>query len=357
MKEHKTYNIFLFLSTLTRNLVEVFSLVLLYKKGYSINNLMFYLFILYTTGILANYISLKIYYKKILIISSLLYGISFIYLSNLTKGLIPLSILAILQAFGSYSYHAVRHLLALTMIKNEKRNTTNIILLNYLSIIVSSIIGIYLLERLSLTITSIIIFILSFISILPILKQEKIIIDSKFKDNKVIIPRRKIIFNILEQFKVLFLELQPLFLYIYIDNSIYYVGIFNIITSIASLLVIYYISKKNIMKYFKYQTLFLGLILILKLNIKSGIILLFIAFLEGIFVKLYERTSLSTLYEFDNNYIPNYLIKEEFIFFSTKSIIMFIFLIFNFNLYTIMYINIVGIILSGLYINKRILKE
>ena len=124
MKEHKTYNIFLFLSTLTRNLVEVFSLVLLYKKGYSINNLMYYLFILYTTGILANYISLKIYYKKILIISSLLYGISFIYLSNLTKGLIPLSILAILQAFGSYSYHAVRHLLALTMIKNEKLKIT-----------------------------------------------------------------------------------------------------------------------------------------------------------------------------------------------------------------------------------------
>lgn len=355
MKEHKTYNIFLFLSTLTRNLVEVFSLVLLYKKGYTINNLIFFLFILYTTGILVNYLSLKVYYKPVLIASSLLYGLCFIYLSNLNQGLIPLSILAILQAFAIYSYHAIRHFLALTMIKNESRNTSNIILLNYLSIIASSIIGIYLLDRLSLSIISIIIFILSFISIIPILKQPKINLPKRKKESRVIIPRNKIIFNILEQSKVLFLELQSLFLYIYIDNSIYYVGIFNIITNIASLIVIYFISKKNKVKYFKYTSLILGLIFTLKLNIKSGIILLLLAFLEGIFVKLYENTSLSNLYNYNSNYIPDYLIIEEFIFFGTKSILMLIFLILKLNLYTIMYINIVGVILSGLFMKKELL--
>lgn len=353
MKNNKTYNIFLFLSTLTRSLVEVFSLVLLYKKGYTVNNLLLFLFIMYLAGILVNYLSLKLYYKLVLIISSLIYGISFIYLSLINKNIILLSILAILLAIGNYSYHTIRHFLALTMFKKGSQNTRNFILINYLSIIIASLIGMFLINRLPLIITSIIIFILSFISIFPILKQPRIIIDKTNLDRKIVLAKNKIIFNILEQFKVIFLELQPLFLYIYIDNSIYYVGIFNIIANIASLLVIYFISNKFNIKYFKYYTLILGIIFILKLNLKSGLILLFIAFLEGVFVKIYENTSLSNLYQYNDNYIPKYLLCEELIFFTTKTIIIALYLLFNLNIYTIMYINIIGIILSGMFINKN----
>ena len=267
MKCNKTYNIFLFLSTLTRNLVNVFSLVLLYKKGYTINNLLFFLFMMYLMGILVNYFSLKIYYKVVLIISSIIYGISFIYLSFLNKSLISLSILAILLAIGNYSYHTIRHFLALTMFKKGKQDTGVFIMINYLSIIGASLVGMYLIKRLSLTVTSIIVFILSFISIIPILRQPRINIDNSRVDKRVSISKNKIIFNILEQFKVIFMELQPLFLFIYVDKSIYYVGIFNVITNIASLIVIYFISRKISYKYFKYYTLILSLILILKLNI------------------------------------------------------------------------------------------
>ena len=353
MTKEKTYNIFLFLSTFTRGLVEVFSLVLLYKKGYSLDNLIFFLFLMYSLGILVNYISLKIYYKVILIISSLIYGLSFIYLSNMNISLISLSILAILLSSGNYSYHAIRHFLALTMLETKKKNTSKLIIINYLGIISASLIGMYLIDNLPFIVTSIIIFTLSSISILPILKQKKIIIPNKEFNKKVILPKNKIIFNILEQFKVIFLELQPLFLYIYIDKSIYYVGIFNVITNIASLIVIYFISSKLNNKYFKYYTLILGLIFILKLNIKSGLILLFIAFLEGIFVKIYENTSLSNLYNYNNNSISSYLLVEELIFFISKSLIMLIYLLLNLNIYTIMYINIVGIIISGLFIKEN----
>lgn len=353
MNKLKTYNIFLFLSTFTRGLVEVFSLVLLYKKGYSLNNLLFFLFLMYTTGILVNYLSLKIYYKATLIISSLIYGLSFIYLSIMNNSLISLSILAISLAFGNYSYHVMRHFLALTMLDYKKRNTNKLIIINYLGVIASSLIGMYLINKLPLTITSIIIFILSFISIFPILQQPKILIPKQPNHHKVPIPKNKIIFNILEQFKVIFLELQPLFLYIYIDKSIYYVGIFNIITNIASLIVISFISKKLTKSHFKYYCLVLGLIFILKLNIKSGLILLCLAFLEGIFVKIYENISLSSLYSYDNNHIPSYLLTEELIFFTTKSLIMLLYLILNLNIYTIMYLNILGVVLSGFLIKEK----
>lgn len=357
MKSNKIYNIFLFLSTFTRNLVNIFSLVLLYKKGYTINNLLFFLFIMYLTGILVNYFSLKIYYKVVLIISSIIYGISFIYLSTLNKGLIFLSILAILLAIGNYSYHTVRHFLALTMFKNEKQDTSIFIVINYLSIILSSLVGMYLINRLSFDITSIIIFLLSIISIIPIIKYPRININNSNRDKKLSISKNKIVFNILEQFKVIFMELQPLFLFIYVNNSIYYVGIFSIITNIASLIVMYFISKKIIFKYFKYYTLFLGLVLVLKLNIKSGYFLLFIAFLEGIFVKIYENVSLSNLYDYKDNCVTKYLLYEELIFFGSKSLILLLYLLFNLNMYCIMYINIIGIIISGLFIKRDIVKK
>ena len=353
MSKSKTYNIFLFLSTFTRGLVEVFSLVLLYKKGYSLDNLFYFLFLMYTVGILVNYLSLKIYYKTILILSSIIYGLSFIYLSFMNDNLISLSILAILLASGSYSYHAIRHYLALTMLENKKRKTSKIVTITYLGTISASLIGMYLINKLPFFITSIIIFTISFISIFPILKQPKITLPTKTNTTKVSIPKAKKSFNILEQFKVIFLELQPLFLYIYIDNSIYYVGIFNVITNIASLIVVYYLSKKLNKNHFKYYCLTLGLIFILKLNIKSGLTLLALAFLEGIFVKIYENISLDNLYSYDNNHIINYLITEELIFFTSKSLIMLLFLILNLNIYTIMYINIIGIIISGFFIKEK----
>lgn len=126
MKNNKTYNIFLFLSTLTRSLVNVFSLVLLYKKGYTINNLLFFLLIMYFSGILVNYFTLKMYYKVVLIISSIIYGLSFIYLSFINKSIISLSILAILLAIGNYSYHTMRHFLALTMLKKKVKTPVSL---------------------------------------------------------------------------------------------------------------------------------------------------------------------------------------------------------------------------------------
>ena len=354
MNKEKTYNIFLFLSTFTRGLVEVFSLVLLYKKGYSLNNLFYFLFLMYLTGIIINYLSLKLYYKIVLIISSLTYGLSFIYLSLMPKTLISLSILSILLSISNYSYHEIRHFLALTMLENKKRKPSNIILITYIGIISSSILGMYLINKLPLIITSILIFIISIISILPILKQPNINNNKKLTIKNIIIKKDKIIFSILEQFKVIFLELQPLFLYIYINNSIYYVGIFNIITNLASLIIIYFLSNKINKNHFKYYTIILGIILFLKLNIKSGLSLLFIAFLEGLFIKIYENISLDNLYSYDNNIISNYLLTEELIFFTTKTIIIFIFLILNLNFYTIMYLNIIGIILSGFFIKKEI---
>lgn len=352
MSKSRTYNLFLFLSTMTRGLVEVFSLVLLYKRGYSLSNLLFFLIIMYSVGIVVNYFSLKIYYKVVMVMSSLIYGFSFIYLSNMNEGIISLSIFGILLSMGSYSYHAIRHYLALLMLEDGKRKTTNLVAITYLGTITASLVGMFLIEKLSVEVTSIVIFVLSLVGIMPILRQKKIVVLKQDKDDRVVIPKNKIIFNILEQFKVVFLELQPLFLYMYIDSSIYYVGIFSVVVNIASLLVVYFLAKKLSKRYFKYYCLVLGLILVLKLNIKSGLYLLFLAFFEGIFIKIYEKFSLDNLYHYGNNNIVKYLLYEELIFFGTKSIIMLVYWGLSLNFYMIMYINIIGVVLSGFFLDK-----
>ena len=78
----------------------------------------------------------------------------------------------------------------------------------------------------------------------------------------------------------------------------------------------------------------------------------FIAVIEGILVKLYERGSLSNLYDLRESGIVRYLMVEEFVFFGSKSIIMLIFLILGIKLKSILFICIVGIMVSGFVFNK-----
>ncbi|MCI6266083.1 MAG: hypothetical protein MR598_04485 [Erysipelotrichaceae bacterium] len=353
MSKSKIYHIFLFLSTFTRGLVEVFSLVLLYQKGFSVANIFFFLFIMYVVGILVNYISLKISYRIVLIVSSILFGISFFYLSFMNMTIFSLVLLAVLLACSNYSYHAIRHLLALELLEDREQSTRGIVFITYLAVIVSSLVGIYLIDKLSFIVTSFIIFILSFLALIPVLKLNHYDFHHSIGSlTSVKIEKDKVIFSILEQFKVIFLEVQPLFLYLYVDQSIYYVSIFNVIANLASLIVVYFLAKRIRKKYFKYICFLLGGVFLLKLNIKSGIILLGLAFLEGIFIKVYENVSLGNLYSLGNNSIQEYLIVEELIFFISKSIMMGIVCLFHINIYIVMYIGIVGVILSGFFIRE-----
>ena len=352
MKKNYPYAVFLFLSTFTRGLVEIFSLVLLYKKGFSQNEIFFFLFLLYTIGILVNYLSLKLPYKLILVISSILYGTSFLYLSTMKTDLSSLIILALLLSCSTYSYHSIRHLLSLITVKKSHIPTTHIITTMYVGIILSSIVGIYFINKLPFLITSLIIFALSFLSLIPIFKLKQPEVLEKPQDclKKVKLSKPKIIFNVLEQFKVLFLEIQPLFLYLYVEKSISYVGIFNVILNVASLIVVYFLSKKIKTSHFKYICFLLGITFILKLNIKNNIFLFGIAFFEGIFVKIYETFSLNNLYNLEDNQIIPYLITEEFIFFLTKSIVLLVVCLCHLNIYVLMYTAIIGIMISGFFL-------
>ena len=58
MNNNIKYNIFLLLSTLFRNLVEVFNIALLYKLGYSIKNILLYYTVFFSISILVNVLTI-----------------------------------------------------------------------------------------------------------------------------------------------------------------------------------------------------------------------------------------------------------------------------------------------------------
>ncbi len=356
------YNIFILISTIARNIIEVFSSVFLYKLGYSIKDIMLFYFLLYLISAFTNVISIylinKINYKYVLVISSLIYSYAFYFLNNMTPNLFSLIIFSILLGLGSYSYHSIRHYMAIKVIdKNKRIDIGNILIFTYIAYMISSYIGAFISNRFGLIYVVIIIFILSILGIIPLITLDNLINREKIKFNNITFNKHKLLFFIFEQFKVIFLILQPLYLYLYVEKNMEYIGLFNIIMGLSSIIFVYFFVRKiKVNKYFWLLNIIFCIILILKLNISNNFIMLMIAFLEGLFSRMYEVVSTENLYDIKNGNVSSYLIIVELIFCFTNSILYLIFYIFNININIIMYICIEGILISGFVRYKNAFK-
>ena len=254
MKNLKYYNLYMFVSTLTRNIIDIYSVVLLYKNGFTINDIIGIYAITYFIGSYISTLSIKIGnhigFKYILIFSSIITSISFYAINRLNDPYI----IAILLSLSIFTYHPIKHYYGITLLK-EKKEIGNIIILTYLASIISSYFAIKEIKIIYLVI-------ISLISIIPSLfiKKEKKQVITYPKS----IPRNSLNFFILDQFKIIFLLLQPLYLYL-ISNTISYVGIFNIIITISSILFIYLIAnKKDIERHYKLINILFTMVLLLK---------------------------------------------------------------------------------------------
>ena len=107
MSNIKRYNIFILLSTLARNIVEVFSSVLLYKMGYSLKEILLFYSLVYLTGAITStiviYLTKIIKPKYILIVSSIIFSGSFYYMSIMDKTFTNLIIFSIIYGLGEYT--------------------------------------------------------------------------------------------------------------------------------------------------------------------------------------------------------------------------------------------------------------
>ena len=179
--------------------------------------------------------------------------------------------------------------------------------------------------------------------------------NNKIKIDKI--EKNKLLFFICEQAKVINLSLQPLYLYLFINNKIEYIGIFNAIMGVSACIFIYFFVRKiDDNKYFKYLNILFCIILLLKLNITSNYLILVIGFFEGLGIKMFEIVSAENIYNIkkDTN-IKGYIVLVEIIFCFTRSIFCLIGYFIN-DIKIILYISIVLIFIIS-FIKRKEVKD
>lgn len=359
MSNIKKYNIFIMLSTIARNIVEVFSSVLLYKMGYTLKEILLFFTILYFIGgiisVIVIYFTKYINAKYILILSSIIFSISFYYMSIMDKTINNLIIFSIIYGVGCYSYHSLRHYFAIKSIdKDKKKNIGSILIFSNIGLIIAPLLVGYITKKLSLIVLAIIVIILSILAIIPLFRLDVKESNIPIKYQKI--EKNKLLFFILEQAKVINLSLQPLYLYLFINNKIEYVGIFNAIMGVSSCIFIYlFVRKIDDNKYFKYLNMLFCLILLLKLNITNKYLILLVGFFEGLGIKMFEIVSAENIYNInrDTN-IKGYLILVEVIFCLTRSLLCLIGYFIN-DIRIILYLSI-GLIFIISFIKRKEIK-
>lgn len=358
MSNLKKYNIFTFVTTFAKLLIEVFIPLILYNMNFTIKEIILFLIIKHALCTIFLPITKLVIKKKsttfLMIISSILFTLSYIYLNFLTKNLFKLLIFTTLLSMYLTFYWVGRHTYALSIIE-DKKATDNVSLYTIFTILgglFSTYIGSILIEKTSYLFLSIIVLFLMLISIIPLTK-----IKSKKETNEIKLitiitsfPKRNYIFTFLDQLRFVLVTIFPLYIYLNINKSYKYIGIINIVSGLGSIIYIYILKKlmdKNKSDYLSSSLFYLAITYTLKLLTKNNIIFLIIVFFEGIFRSVVDLITLRNTYVYSKNYTRlNYTIFTEGINNIGRVIILTLFYITNISLEKIILICILGILIN-----------
>ncbi|MEG2458069.1 MAG: hypothetical protein RSB41_04180 [Bacilli bacterium] len=359
MKSIKKYNLFILFSSFTKGLIEVFVPLLLYKNGFSIKSILVFLLLKYfLTFIFIRIISklLKlINIKYLLLLSSFLFILNFIYLKNIELSSSYLLILSFLSSSYLILYWVGRHTYALSLIdtKDTTSSSFSIMIYNTFGLLISSFIGAYVLNHLGYNILLIIISIFSLLSLIPLFLIHEEIKTTSIDIRQVyeLFPKRNYLFLFLSEIKFISFTLFPLYIFLNISSNFEYIGILSIITNISCIIYIYILSKilkKTKKDYLSLISILLSITWILKLIIKSNIIYIIIVFLEGVFLVLEDTIILRAKYILGERFDKiSYTLFIEGASSLIRVLILFLFIVFQFNLIVIIIIGLISNVLSS----------
>ena len=298
-ENRKKFEIYVFLSTFSRNLIEVFIPVILYEFGYSLKEVILYFLLTNVFSFIFAYLfvhlSKKLNNKILSVIGIVVFILIQILLGNIIYDIKYLVLIALLYAIYRRAYWISRRYYNLKVIEKEKiASTFSIIsIINHLGVIMSSYIGAILLDFMDVKIVTIISIVLFILSLIPLGSM-------KFKDEKnnekveIIktlkqIPKSNLFLFGSHELVYVVKFLFSLYLFIYIKDNYTTIGIYTLITNISVLVFTYYYGKKiDNKKNFLTLSIWLTVIIyMLKAN-STYIALVIVSFFEGIFTKMYE---------------------------------------------------------------------
>lgn len=360
MSNLKKFNIFILLSTFSKLMIEVFIPILLFNLGFSITEILLFFLIKFVTILIITYpssiLGKKIKFKNLMIISNILFCISCIMINYIDYNIKYLIILSILNGVYLIFYWLSRHVYALNIItdKNTTESVSSFVICSLIASIPATYIGAFIIKHLGFLILCIIVLILSLISVIPLFKLkeknefEKVQLKPILKN----FPKKNYLFILFYQINLVCIALFPLYIFIYIKNDLEYLGIVNIVSSISSIIYIYFLAKlmdKKKKDYLGISCILLALIWIFKLNITTATLFIVIIFFEGIFSSGLETVVSRDIYSLGNT--QNSLSYITFIeLFNTicRSIFIIIILILNIKLKIILYTGLISLLILSI---------
>ena len=187
----KEFNRYVFLSTFSRNLIEVFIPIILFNFGYSLKEVILYFLLVNVFSLLISYpcvVFSKRYDNRLLSFFGILsFMVVQLLLNKICYSYIYIIILALLYALYRKGYWIARRYYNLKIMRKENISKTYSIIsiLNQVGVLLSSYIGSLLLDFVSvkaLTLISVSLFIISLFSCCRILKVVYIIDNNTLSD-------------------------------------------------------------------------------------------------------------------------------------------------------------------------------
>ena len=361
----KKFGIYVFLSTFSRSLIEVFIPVILYKFGYSIKEVLLYYLIVNLVSLFITYPSIYIsnkYNNKILSIVGITSFIALqVALNYMVRSIAYLVLIAVLFAFYRRGYWISRRYYNLEIIKDKNIATSYsiIMILNQLAVVVSGYIGSLILDFVSLRVLTIIAIILFALCLIPInmmkFEHEKKQYNLDLKDTIKSIPKSDIyLFGSYELNNVIKF-LIPLYIVIYVKDTYQTIGLVTLITNLALLIFTFLFGKKldkSKSNYLKIAILLTVAIYILKVN-SIGFALFIVSFIEGFVSKMYELSINKEFYTLSKQFeYYNYNLMYEITQNLFRSILVFILYITNLDIRNMIYVSL-AFVLFGIFLKFK----
>lgn len=370
VENQKKFNIYVFISTFARALIETFIPLLLFKFGYSLKEVVFYFLMYNFIELLISYPLVYLATKKGNKVLAILGFIGFILtqyiLNKMYMGLSYLLIIATLYALYRAGYWLSRRYFNLKVIhkKNISSTYSIVTIVNQVALVFAGYIGSLFLDFIGTDVLTLIAVVLYVISIIPLFmfkfEHDETNTDVKlelFKTLKEVSLNNIYIFGsyeILNVIKFFF----TLYLFIYVKDTYQTVGLFNLITNLSVMIFAFYYGKKTDGKknYLKLSIVLVALVYILKANVVS-IGLVIVSLLEGIAIKMYEISMNKELYSLSKKFeYNNYNLMYEILCKVFRSVVLVISYFFISDLKIMIYVS-VGVILLGLFVNIKKIKK
>lgn len=364
----KKFNLYVFLSTFSRNLIEVFIPIILYKFGFTLSEVIFYYLLVNLFLIILTYPSIiftkKFSNRSLSIIGIFSFVIVQILLTDINKSIYYLIILSFFYSLYRIGYWLARRFYTLKVMPKDNVSKTYsfISIVNQVALIIASYIGSLLLDFMSIEILTGISIVLFLISLIPLYTLKFKSENSKEKLDFIgtikRIPLSNLyLFGAYESVTVIKFFFS-LYLFIYVKDNYQTIGIMNLLTNLATIAFVYFYGKKinNKKNYINLSIIFIVLVFLFKANITSYLLVL-IAFLEGIATKMYELSISKEFYSLSKKFdYANYNLVYEIVLGVFRSFILVVCFLFIKDLKIMIYFSVILVFIS-IFIKFKDIKD